>query len=145
MAAILNYTTKIESEKTIGEIAAILVQHGATKISIDYANKVPTAVTFCLVMRGNMVGYALPANCEGVLRAMKNSRKIPNSQCNIQQAQRVAWRIVKDWVAAQCAIVQANVAELGEVFLPYAITRNGNTLWKEIQSNPNQLLLSAGN
>lgn len=74
-------------------------------------------------------------NIDGVLKAMISDNKIPRSKCNIEQAQRVAWRIVKDWVEAQMAIVEAQLADLAEVFLPYAITKNGTTLYKEIQTN----------
>lgn len=89
--------------------------------------------------RGN-VGFSLPANYSGVLRSMKNDKKVPRHKCNEEQAQRVAWRIIKDWVEAQMAIVQAQLADMAEVFLPYAITKNGNTLYKEVQSNGMLLL-----
>lgn len=133
--AILNYTTSISCEKSISEIQSCLAKHGANKIVTDYANKLPSAVTFCLSLNGNMVAFSLPANYSGVLKAMKNDRKIPNSKCTDEQAQRVSWRIVKDWVYAQMAIVEAQLADMAEVFLPYAITKNGNTLYKEVQSN----------
>lgn len=138
--AILNYTTSIESEKSISEIQKCLVKHGAHKIVTDYVNGLPSAVTFCLTLNGNMVGFNLPANNSGVLKAMRNDRKVPRHKCNEEQAQRVAWRIVKDWVEAQMAIVQAQLADITEVFLPYAITKNGNTVYKEIQNNGMLLL-----
>lgn len=141
---ILNYTTEIESEKTISEIQKILVGHGANKITTDYSKEgIPIAVTFCLTLNGQMVGFSLPANNAGVLRAMQKDRNVPRSKCTEKQAQRVAWRIVKDWVAAQMAIVEAQLAELAEVFLPYAITKSGNTLYKEVQSN-GMLMLGQG-
>ncbi len=133
--SILNYTTSTDCEKSIGEIQKCLANHGAQKITTDYFDKMPAAVTFCLLLNGSLVGFALPANYEGVLRVMQNDRKIPRSKCTKEQAQRVAWRIIKDWVEAQMAIVQAQLADVAEVFLPYAITKNGNTLYKEIQSS----------
>lgn len=130
---ILNYTTKIKPEKTIMEIQQTLVKHGATKIVTDYDGIKPTAVTFCLTLNGSIVGYSLPANYSGVLKAMKKDGKIPKSFLNEEQAIRVSWRIVKDWVEAQMAIVEAELADMAEVFLPYAITKNGNTLYNEIE------------
>jgi len=38
------------------------------------------------------------------------------------------------------AIVEAELAGMAEVFLPYAITKKGNTLYKEIE-NDNKILL----
>jgi hypothetical protein len=133
--AILNYTTSINCEKSIGEIQKCLVQHGAQKIVTDYENGSPSAVTFCVSLNGNIVAFSLPANYDGVLKAMKSDKKVPRSKCNIEQAQKVAWRIVKDWVEAQMALIEAQLADLAEVFLPYAITKNGTTLYKEIQTN----------
>lgn len=130
--AILNYTTSIECEKTISEIQKCLVKHGATKIVTDYQDGMPSGVTFCLVMDGSMVGFVLPANYDGVLAAMKKDPKVPARLCTKEQALKVSWRIVKDWVEAQMAIVEAKLVDMTEVFLPYAITKNGNTLYKEV-------------
>lgn len=138
--AILNYTTSIDSEKSILEIQKCLVKHGAHKIVTDYTNGFPSAVTFCLTINGNIVGFSLPANYSGVLKAMKNDRKVPNSKCTDEQAQRVAWRIVKDWVEAQMAIVQAQLADVAEVFLPYAITNTGQTMYQRVQGDQLKLL-----
>jgi hypothetical protein len=139
--AILNYTTSIDCEKSIAEIQKCLVKQGANKIVTDYENGSPSSVTFCLTINDRMVGYILPANYSGVLKAMKNDRKVPNSKCTPEQAQRVAWRIVKDWVEAQMAIVEAQLADMAEVFLPYAVTKTGETMYQYIQKDT-QLLLS---
>jgi hypothetical protein len=139
--AILNYTTSISSEKTISEIQQCLVKHGATKIVTDYKDGLPSGVTFCLVMNDSLTAFVLPANYEGVLRAMQKDKKVPARLCTKEQALRVSWRIVKDWVEAQMAIVEARLADVAEVFLPYAVTKNGNTLYKEVQSK-GMLLLS---
>ncbi len=131
--AILNYTTKIKAEKTIMEIQQILVKHGATKIVTDYEGGVPKAVTFCLMLNNKIIGYSLPANYSGVLKSMKKS-PISKRLLTEEQAVRVSWRIIKNWVEAQMALVEAHLADVPEVFLPYAITKNGNTLYKEIES-----------
>lgn len=132
--AILNYTTTISFEKTIMEIQKCLVSHGATKIVTDYTEEIPTSVTFCLNLNGNLVAFSLPANYQGVLRAMENDNKVPRKYLTAEQALRVSWRIIKRWVEAQMAIVDAELAQVAEVFLPYAITKNGNTLYDDIES-----------
>jgi hypothetical protein len=141
--AILNYTTSIDCEKSISEIQKCLVKNGANKIVTDYEGGMPSAVTFCLNLNGNIVGFSLPANYSGVLTVMENDRKIPRSKCTNEQAQRVAWRIVKDWVIAQCAIIEAGLAKTEEVFLPYVITKSGETLFNHIANNK-YLLLTDG-
>src|SRR5438552_18436509 len=44
------------------------------------------------------------------------------------QAVRVEWRIVKDWVEAQLALIETRMVTAQQVFLPYAIMRDGRTL-----------------
>jgi hypothetical protein len=136
---ILNYTTQIKYEKTIMEIQKVLVDRGATKIVTDYDNGMPVGLTFGIEVEGKMLAFSLPANYSGVLRAMKRDKKVPKSKLTEEQALRVSWRIIKDWVEAQMAIVEADLANLDEVFLPYSITRNGNRLYDEVKGS-NMLL-----
>lgn len=138
--AILNYTTSIDCERTIGEIQKCLVKHGANKIVTDFKDNAAIGVTFCLEIDGTIRGFSLPANYEGVLNAMKRDKKVPSRLCTREQALRVSWRIIKDWVEAQMAIVEAKLAEMAEVFLPYAITKSGNTLYKEVKGGGMKLL-----
>jgi hypothetical protein len=141
---IANYSTSISAAKTIGEIMEILVEHGAEKITCDYERdtKIPTSVTFGLESpTGYKVYFELPANYEGCLKAMLKDRKIPRSACTKDQAVRVAWRTLKDWIRAQCAINEAGLASMDEVFFAYAITARGSTLYKDVNENDTKLLL----
>lgn len=137
---ILNYTTKIDSQKTIMEIQNILIKRGAKKIVIDYENGLPVAVTFGLPHELILIPYALPCNYGGVLSAMQKDKNIPRSFINEEQALRTSWRIVKDWVEAQMALVEANLAQVREVFLPYAITKTGQTLFEYTSTEGMKLL-----
>jgi hypothetical protein len=73
--AILNYTTSIDCEKSIAEIQKCLVKHGAHKIVTDYEKGMPSAVTFCLTLNGNLVGFSLPANYSGVSKSNEKRQK----------------------------------------------------------------------
>ena len=57
-----------------------------------------------------------------------------------ERAERTAWRIVKDWVDAQMALVEMKMITAPQVFLPYAIMRNGKTLSETVIQNPQMLL-----
>ena len=46
------------------------------------------------------------------------------------QAERTAWRNVRDWIMAQMAIIEAGQVEMEEVFLPYLTDRQGRTLYQ---------------
>jgi hypothetical protein len=140
--AILNYTTKIDPIKTIATIQQTLVKHGAKKIVTDYDNSgLPIGVTFYFEINNRPILFALPCNWEGVLKALTKDSKISKSMLTKEQALRVSWRILKDWVEAQMAIVEAQLASVPEVFLPYAITKDGSTLYKHLSENNTQLLI----
>jgi hypothetical protein len=45
-----------------------------------------------------------------------------------EQATRVAWRILKDWIEAQLALIQTGMVSVEQVFLPFAQSSSGKTL-----------------
>lgn len=127
--AIANYTTKVSAANTVAEIQALLAKHGAESILVEYSSGRPAAVSFRIAVRGgNVVAFRLPSNTAGVLDAMRADKKIPRALCRHEQAERVAWRITRDWVRTQLAIIEAGLSRLEHVMLPYAITRDGRTL-----------------
>lgn len=103
---------------------------------IDYdENGNPVGVTFGINTPQGSLGFLLPANIEGVLRVFAK-QKIKTDRA---QAERTAWRNIRDWVLAQMAFVEAGNVEVDEVFLPYLTDGKGRTLYQVYQSG--QLLL----
>jgi electron transfer flavoprotein alpha/beta subunit len=135
---LLNYTTKIDGAQTAGEILGLLVAKGAKSVSMDYQNGEPIALWFKIEAYKTEIAFRLPCNYEGVLRTLKRTAE-PRFQ-NIAQAKRTGWRIVKDWIEAQLALVECEQAEMVEVFLPYAITANNQTLFQLFRENSGRLL-----
>jgi hypothetical protein len=120
--AILNYTTTIAVDKTVGEIQKILGAHGAKSIQVDYTLGIPSAVAFFVDTPFGERTYLLPANVEGVWQALAQQHrkgKVPIRLTTKEQAARVAWRIIKDWTEAQMAIIEAGMVTLDQVMLPY--------------------------
>lgn len=143
--SILNYTTKIDSYKTIAEIQKILSVKGAQKIIMDNDQAgTPIGLTFIIDWNGP-VAFSLPCKYEGVLNAMKRDKKVPRSACTMEQALRVGWRILKNWIEAQLAIVESEMAYLPEVFLPYAVTKTQRTLFDHISGDSSLLLVPPKN
>lgn len=133
---ILNYTTTIPDHKTVGEIQAILARAGAVSVNMDYDQGQPAAITFVIKVGDEFINFRLPSNWEGVYKRMGRDRDVPNRFKTEAQARRVAWRIIKDWVEAQIAIIDAGLAVLPEVFLPYAVSpATGRTMWQEFEGN----------
>ena len=133
---LINYTTNINSGRTIGEIQQILSKHGATAIMTEYENGEAVALSFKINTVRGEVGIKLPSNIDKVLRVLKNQKQ-NNTQIKDtkEQATRVAWRIIKDWVEAQMAILETQMVEMEEIFLPYMINNNGQTLYESFKNN----------
>ena len=133
---LLNYTTKVDVYTTIGQIQGNLVKHGARRILQEYdKNGFPSAVCFEIETRFGLRGIQLPARVENVKRVL-DKQKV---KCDIAQAQRVAWRIVRDWVEAQMAILESEMVSMEEIFLPYMLVDNETTVYQKLESK--QLLL----
>ena len=131
--AILNYTTTVEALKTVGEIQGILVAHGAKSIYMDYNEGVVVALAFVIDTPFGEVPIRLPVNARAVLAVMEKQNRqsrIPRRFVNYPQAVRVAWRITKDWVEAQVAILETEMVTLEQIFLPYIETKGGKTLYE---------------
>ena len=81
---LLNYTTKVDIYTTLGQIQGQLVKHGAKKILQDYddGGRI-TSISFMI---------DTPANVDAVHKVLIRQK----IKCDREQAERVAWRIVKD-------------------------------------------------
>lgn len=133
--AIKNYTTQVNMHRTVAEIQGILGQKGAKLVSVEYGDDGnPAAVKFGLLINGTPIPFRLPCNIDGVYRALQRERsksyRYSNQNVDRERAPHVAWRIVKNWVEAQMALVEAEQAQLAEVFLPYHVADNGTTLFQ---------------
>ena len=129
---LLNYTTKVNVYATLGEIQGILVKHGAKKIMQDYDEGGHiVALTFGIETPAGPRGIRLPANVDAV-HAVLAKQKV---KCDREQAERVAWRIVKDWVEAQMAILESEMVQMDQIFLPYMVNDKGQTLFDAYRKN----------
>lgn len=143
--SLLNYTTIIEPEQTIGEIQKMLSGYGVAAMMTEYDGPQVAAVSFKLIIDGKPMGFKLPCNWRGVREVFREqgitSSKLKHKNKDLDaQAVRTAWRIIKDWVEAQLALVEVNMVTIPQVFLPYAIMRDGRTLAEHAESNPSFLL-----
>lgn len=129
----LNYTTTIAVAKTVGEIQTMLGASGASAIMVRYADRRPVAVSFSLAGPHGDRAFTLPvdvAAMEKVLVQQRRAGQIPRRYSSPEQAERTAWRVVKDWLAAQLTLVEAQMASLDQVMLPYLHVDGDVTLYE---------------
>jgi choline kinase len=76
-------------------------------------------------------GFKLPSNVDAIYEVLKQQRKAGEIRTNpdYSQAERTGWRIIKDWVDAQMAILEAEMVQFEEVFFPYMLNAKGETLF----------------
>lgn len=133
-----NYTTEVPAMKSIGQIQGNLVAHGARAIMINYgADREPESLSFIVPTSQNDVAFRLPANVAAVSKVLEKTKGPhlrswdADSKARLQaQASRVAWRIIKDWVDAQLAIIETEMVTLEQVFLPYMMVKDNKTLFQ---------------
>jgi hypothetical protein len=136
MSGLLNYTTSISAAKTVGEIQSKLAKAGAHQILHEYdgAGNV-SALSFRIETRFGDMTFRLPANIEAVekiLAAQYREGRVSRKFMEKEQATRVGWRILKDWVEAQLALIETGMVTVEQVFLPYAQNAAGQTIYEAL-------------
>jgi len=131
MMKLRNYTTSVPADRTLQQIEKLLADFGASHIMKEYMDGKVIWIAFKI----NNSSYKLPANIEGVFRAIYSTDR---TQSKMEQAYRCAWRIIKDWIHAQLSIIASGQAMPDEVLLPY-LWDGKRTLYEVYKSGELQL------
>jgi hypothetical protein len=137
---LLNYSTSISADKTVGEIQSKLAKAGARQILHEYdPDGNVTALSFRIETKFGNMAFRLPANISAVEKTLAKQTVTRRSygysrnvkvNASLEQATRVGWRILKDWMEAQLALIETGMVEIEEVFLPYAQNNKGQTVYE---------------
>lgn len=131
---LLDYTTSVPVSRTVSQIQAKLVEHGARAVMMEYDDRGKIkALAFKVNMPNGELPIRLPIDTAATLKVLErqyNNREIPGRYANEDHAYRVAWRIIKDWVEAQMSLLETEMVRMEEIFLPYVITRSGQTIYQ---------------
>lgn len=150
-APLLNYTTTVPASRTVSEVQALLAKHGAAAVAVHYDDSgEPEALTFVLRTPHGERTFLLPVDVAGVQAALRRmetagrfraSRKAAGTYTSPAHAHRVAWRVVKDWLEATLALVQAGLARTDQVMLPYLQVAPGKALYQAYSEREDALAL----
>jgi hypothetical protein len=122
-------------------------------------------LSFALKVNDQLIGFRLPCDWKPVyqvlqeqfpikplrnypgygeekIRAEKDYQDKKESEMRLQSV-RTAWRIVKDWTEAQCALIETRMVKTEQVFLPYMVVKSGQTLFEQMVDT--QFRLGDGN
>lgn len=149
----LNYSTAIPVSRTIGECQEILANAGAMAVATTYENREPTGLSFRIGTPGGPRDFSLPVNITGVHELLGRAYKEgglrnsggrpPVTFTTRKHASAVAWRVVRDWIEAQVALIDAEMATLDQVMLPYLEVGDGQTLYERFASGRGELTAGA--
>jgi hypothetical protein len=124
-------TTTIHEARTVADIQTLLARRGATAVLIDYEAGAVVAMSFKLRVDGADVPFRLPCRWPAVDRLLRRKHKRPKGGDTWEAwARRVAWRQILRWVEAQLALIETGMVKTEEVFMPYAVTAGGKTMYE---------------
>jgi hypothetical protein len=126
---LLNYTTEVAASRSIAQIQDKLALHGAHQILTEYGGSPPEVVALSFKIRTKFgeLAFRLPANIAAVQTILR--KQFPRSNTWQEKAPRIAWRIIKDWIEAQLALLQTGQVQLEQVFLAFVQDNTGRTLY----------------
>lgn len=153
----LNYTTSIPVHQTVAECQSILARAGASSASVHFEDGQPAGLSFSLKTPHGPRNFTLPVNVDGMqavlrkaaapggaLEALHTTRARLDHYASREHASSVAWRVVKDWLEANLALVAAQMATIDEVMLPYLVLQIGGEqkpLWQHYRDQERAALL----
>lgn len=102
----------------------------------NYSGETIVGLSFLLDTGYQQIPVRLPVKIDECLRILQKEKKSSprsNIKATREQAERVAWRILKDWVEAQMALLDIEMVRFEEIFLPYIETKNGQTIFQRLE------------
>lgn len=127
-------TTKISTVKTVTEIQVILGEHGATKVVMDFQGNQVDGIAFMYPWEnGQEVPFRLPCRWREIETILRKNHRARHGDTFEEWARRVAWRQILRWIQAQFALVETNMVKVSEIFLPYVVMKNKETMFEKIQ------------
>lgn len=146
---IKNYTSEVPASRSINDIENVLIKMGASRIAKEYKDGKIVAISFSISspLGEGIVPFLLPAKVDALAKLFEDSYKSTPTKAQAErcydQAERTAWKNVKEWVELQATMIKLQQVEFMEVFMPYIYNLSkGQTLYQIAKENNYQKLLN---
>lgn len=150
----LNYSTIIPAARTSQECVTMLVEHGAIRAGLVTEARKPAGIEFQIDTRWGPRHYAVPVNVDAtqatLVKAVKEGTVTlgggGRSRANLtsrDHALDVAWRVLRDWLEVQIAMIEAGLADLERVMLSWQLVAPGKDMFEALDEQQG-LMLPAG-
>ena len=132
---IAHYTSDVAVAKTAGDIQALLARRGVTRIATLYAEDTGEAIGLGFTLRTDygIRDFEMPVRIDGVYAALATDSNVPKAKRTREQAQRTAWRIAHALLVAQVALLDAELATLDELMMPFMVDGSGTTTYQALR------------
>lgn len=129
--ALKNTYGKSPVNNMLNEIQKSLIRVGAIGMnySFDGTGKI-VGLSFGLKIKDNPIGFMLPIQIDKVKAILKKDQN--KRWDDDDYVYRVAWACMRDWVVAQMTMLESEMVDPLQVFLPYAQNKNGKTVYEQI-------------
>ncbi len=125
-----NYQSRSPIDNIFKDIEKTLIAHGAKQIVREYENGLVYSISFLVPTHKGDIFIKLPARVKQVQKLFDQQ----NIRYKPDQPYRAAWATIRDWISAQMALIDWEMVKLEEVFLPYAVDENGQTIFERLQN-----------
>lgn len=144
----LNYSTIIPAARTAQECVGMLMDHGAKRAGLVMEARKPAGVEFQIETRWGLRHYAVPVTVDAtqaaLVKAVKEGRV--TNRVNLtsrEHALDVAWRVLRDWLEVQIAMIEAGLADLERVMLSWQLVAPGKDLFEALDEQQGLMLPAA--
>ena len=119
------YLTSQTADVSVADIEDMLVGFGITNLTKEYENHTLQAITFILPVEGRNIPFRLPVNITAIEELLKLEIRKPKSGSQYfqklrEEAEKIAWHIISDWIDLQITLVKLGQTELMGVMMPFA-------------------------
>jgi hypothetical protein len=136
----LNYTTSIPARRTVAECQDLLADAGADTVSTVLEQGQPTGIAFQIRTASGVQTFVLPVDSRKVHKQLAGMKFSPSmvrdgtaKRCRTEQhARDVGWRVVRDLLEAQLALIATEMVTLDEVMLPYLQIEPGLSVYQAL-------------
>ena len=126
----------------------MLAAHGARSIQVEYDAGTPVAITAVLPTPVGDRSFRLAARIDGTHRQLERDRaagKLAMGKATREQAARVVWRSLQDWLEATVALIEAGASTMDQALFAYMLPPgSAGTIYEAYVEHERPLLGTGG-
>lgn len=113
----------------------MLIEAGARNISTNYeeGSKMLLSIHFTMNVKGGFYNFLIQPNIFGIHEKLKEQCKQPSHK-TISHANAVAWRIHRDLLDAQLAVIESDLEPANKVFFNNLINDKGESIFQKFEN-----------